>query len=181
VIALVASGAVLALPALALAAPVPSPHPSGGIVDAWTCVDRMGPSPYPTTTPSPQGLGTTPMPTTVAVYGRLATDCAATSYGPFAPPAPAPSVAVDVSVPPAVLALPSCPADQASPTPSATDTASPTATPAPTVPQHGVDCPLLVGLDEPTRTPLLVLLGVLTMLALAGALYRWIRPLRLGS
>ncbi|MCU1601317.1 MAG: hypothetical protein JWO22_2026 [Frankiales bacterium] len=86
------------------APPVPSPMPlGGGFVQGWACVDKVGASPSPTTTPSPLAdlAPSTPMPTTVAVWGKLGQDCAATSW---ATPYPAANVTVAAgaaaSVPP---------------------------------------------------------------------------------
>lgn len=169
------------------AAPVPAPsQPPGSEVTAWTCQDRNGPSPYPTTSSTPMPVadaapGVTspsPAPTTVMVYGRLGQDCAATAYG-----LPAPGPTVYVSHSPVVAQLPLC---GASPAPTSSSAATSSPDPAPTSLaagggplQYGVDCSLSAQLSDGQAVPLLLLLGILTMLAVAALIWRAGRPVRL--
>lgn len=161
--------------------PVPSPAAGGSVPNAWTCVDRNGPSPYPTTSPTPVPVadaapGVTspsPAPTTVTVYGRLGQDCAATSYvGPGA------VASVSVTVPPAPLELPPCPTpDTSTPGQSQTPAPSPSAV---TLGRYGINCSLLTEQSAVQFYPQLLVGGVLVVISTAAFVIWQSRPRLMG-
>lgn len=144
-------------PALASAAPpVPAPsQPPGAPVIAWTCQDQTSPSPVPSATPVD------------VVVGQ---DCAATSYGI---PAPVSSAGSSSSQP-----WPTCPQDSPSSpsaTPSATASPDVSASSEPSTEPSPVlaGCIRTVVLDDGQALVLYLLLGILTLLAVASFVVRF--------
>lgn len=171
--------AVLLLGSSAAWAEVPAPAPGAPLgvgVTSWVCLPQSAPS--PTTTPSPQGLGTVAMPTTVPSPNGQA--CAATSYGP-----PVPSVVGVDALPPVTVAtmppvtasvtgaLPVCPLVTSAPW----SVATPSPEPVPAR-QRGADCGLEVEQTGDQFMAVAFGLGVLVLLGVAGFVARWSRPWR---